>query len=223
VAFESILRRLQALGDFIDSDALLCMLVGDRPIDGRYFHLSFDDGFRNNLTNALPILRKLSIPAIFFVPSAIVGADYDCVRDYCLNVTHYRAVIEMMGWDDLKAILDAGYEVGSHTRTHARFSVISGDESRLEDEIVGSKHDLEKALRYECRFISWPYGQVRDADATSVAFTRRAGYDACFGAFRGKVMPRVTDRFRIPRHHFEPQWPLSHVQFFARGNMERGR
>lgn len=218
--FDRIIGRLGALGTFVDSATLLEMLAGDRPVDGRYFHLSFDDGFRNNFTNALPVLRNHGVPAIFFVPSALVDADWERARDYCLDVTHYGAVIEMMRWDDLAAILDAGYEVGSHTRTHARFSAISTQRGHLEDEIRGSKHDLESRLGYRCRYISWPYGRVTDADASSVDFTREAGYDACFGAFRGTVRPGRTDRYRIPRHHFEPQWPLGHVEYFARGNME---
>jgi peptidoglycan/xylan/chitin deacetylase (PgdA/CDA1 family) len=218
--FERIILWLKSVGTFVDSAALIDMLTGVRPVDGRYFHLSFDDGFRNNFTNALPILRKHAVPAMFFVPSGLIGADWDRTRDYCLNVTHYRAVIEMMGWNDLEAILDAGYEVGSHTRTHARFSAISSDREHLEDEIRGSKHDLESRLRYRCRFISWPYGRVTDADNSSVDFTREAGYEACFGAFRGTVRPGTTDPYRIPRHHFEPQWPMAHVEYFARGNRE---
>lgn len=218
--FNRIIGRLRLLGTFIDTNTLLDMLAGRRPVDARYFHLSFDDGFRNNFTNALPVLRNHGVPAIFFVPSALVGADWERARDYCLDVTHYGAVIEMMRWDDLAAILDAGYEVGSHTRTHARFSAISTLRGHLENEIHGSKQDLEARLGYRCRYISWPYGRIGDADASSVDFTREAGYDACFGAFRGTVRPGRTDRYRIPRHHFEPHWPLGHVEYFARGNME---
>lgn len=219
-AFEQLIVRLKSLGTFIDTDTLIDMLTGKQPAGNRYLHLSFDDGFRNNVTNALPVLRRHSVPAIFFVPSGLIGADFDRTRDYCLNVTHYPAVIEMMTWDDLRTIIDAGYEVGSHTRTHARFSAISTQREHLEDEIRGSRLDLESRLGYRCRYISWPYGRVTDADAVSVEFTRKAGYDACFGAFRGTVDPGHTDRYRIPRHHFEPQWPLRHVEYFARGNME---
>jgi peptidoglycan/xylan/chitin deacetylase (PgdA/CDA1 family) len=218
--FERIIVRLKDLGTFVGTEQLLAMLVGERPVDGRYFHLSFDDGFRNNFTNALPILRKHGVPAIFFVPSGLIGADWDRTRTYCLDVTHYRSVIETLRWDDLKVMLDAGYEVGSHTRTHARFSAMSSDHARLEDEILGSKQDLETALGYRCRYISWPYGRTTDADMSSVGFTKAVGYDACFGAFRGSVIAGETDRYRIPRHHFEPQWQPAHVEYFARGNME---
>ena len=219
--FENLIERLKSLGTFVTTDALLDMLTGRRAVDERYFHLSFDDGLRNNFTNAMPILRRHSVPAIFFVPSGVIGADWERTRNYCVDVTHYRNPIETLRWDDLKAMLDAGFEIGSHTRSHARFSAISADTNRLQDEILGSKEDLEKGLAYRCRYISWPYGTTSDADASSVGFTKTAGYEACFGAFRGTVVPGETDRYRLPRHHFEPQWLPAHVEYFARGNMER--
>jgi hypothetical protein len=90
----------------------------------------------------------------------------------------------------------------------------------MEDEILGSKKELEANLNYECKYISWPFGKLTDADSKSLKMVKDAGYAACFGAFRGTVEPGTTDIFSIPRHHFEVQWPISHVEYFARGNME---
>jgi peptidoglycan/xylan/chitin deacetylase (PgdA/CDA1 family) len=218
-SFKRAIVALKALGTFVTTDTCVRMLGGEMPIDGRYFHLSFDDGFRNNFTNALPILREHGVPAAFFVPSALVGADLATSDEYCRRID-YRAAIEMLRWDDLAAMTRDGYDIGSHTRTHARFSDVSRDARRLEDEIAGSKRELEARLGVECKYISWPFGKRSDADATSLTMARNAGYRACFGAYRGTVVPGVTDRFSIPRHHFEAQWPLSHIAYFARGNME---
>ena len=90
----------------------------------------------------------------------------------------------------------------------------------MEDEIFGSKADIERQLGMPCPYISWPYGRLSDADDRSLAMVREAGYEACFGAWRGQVLPGHTDQFSIPRHHFEPQWPLSHVRYFASGARE---
>lgn len=221
-AFEGILRRLQRLGTFVSTGDCLAMLHGERPIEGRHFHLSFDDGFLNNATNAAPILRALGVPAIFFVPSAVIGADAQRAREYCRRI-QYPAPIEMMGWGDVEALVGQGFEIGSHTRTHARFSDVSADPSRLADEIAGSKRELETRLGRECRCISWPFGKRSDADGPSLAMARTAGYRACFGAYRGTVRPGLTDPYSVPRHHFEAEWPPSHIEYFARGNMEIGR
>lgn len=218
--FERLIVRLKATGHFVDTDTCIQMLQGKRQIDRRYYHLSFDDGFRNNFTNALPVLISHKVPAIFFVPSSLIGASWSKTQSYCTSTTGYNAAIEMLKVEDLKEMLSLGYEIGSHTKTHARFSEISHDARLLEDEVLGSRTELEAMLNYECKYISWPYGKLTDADDISLEMAKTAGYTACFGAYRGTVLPGQTDIFSIPRHHFEVHWPISHVVYFARGNME---
>ena len=218
--FELSITELMKVGEFVDTDTCIQMLQGKQEIDKRYYHLSFDDGFRNNFTNALPILRKHKVPAIFFVPSSLIEANWTDTEKYCSKTTRYGSVIEMLRWNDLREIVSQGYEIGSHTKTHARFSAISRNKLLMEDEILGSKKELEANLDYECKYISWPFGKLTDADDESLKMARNAGYTACFGAYRGAIRPGSTDIFRIPRHHFEAQWPISHIKYFARGNME---
>ena len=220
VQFENMITKLKAIGTFIDTDTCIDMLEGRREIDNKYFHLSFDDGFRNVFTNAFPVLKQHNVPAIFFVPSSLVNGDWKKAKHYCLDTTRYPGIIEMVRWDDLAEMVSAGYEIGSHTRNHARLSNISQDLVLLEAEIVGSKKDIEERLGIECKYISWPYGTWADVDKLSLEMVKKAGYHACFGAFRGSVIPNKTGLYSIPRHHFELEWPLSHIKFFAKGNLE---
>ena len=218
--FEQLVVELKKTGEFVDTDTCVQMLNGEKQIDKKYYHLSFDDGFRNNFTNAFPILKKHGVPAIFFVPSSLIEADWSSVQNYCLNTTRYNAVIEMLHWNDLCEMISEGYEIGSHTKTHARFSDISKNKILMEDEIHGSKKELEANLNYNCKYISWPFGRLKDADTESLKMVKNSGYTACFGAYRGTITTGSTDIFSIPRHHFEVQWPLTHIKYFARGNME---
>lgn len=219
-AFERIIVRLKRDATFVDTATCLDMVTGKKPIDGRYFHLSFDDGFRNVYTNAVPILQKHGVTAMFYVPSSLVEGDLATTRQFCLQTTSYRQPIEMVRWNELRHMIDLGFQIGSHTRTHTRFSAMSHDSARLHDEIFGSKREIEDRLGCECAYISWPYGKRRDADPVSLEMTRQAGYVACFGAYRGKIVPGRTDCFSVPRHHFEVEWPLSHITYFAEGNRE---
>jgi peptidoglycan/xylan/chitin deacetylase (PgdA/CDA1 family) len=209
------------VGEFVDTDTCMDIIEGKKKMNAQYFHLSFDDGFRNNYLNALPLLQKHSVPAIFFVPTSLIGAEYSRTAKYCLETTQNCAVLEMMSWDEIEKVLESGCEIGSHTRSHAHLISISSDKGQMRDEIFGSKSDIESRLKTECKYFSWPYGREKDIDDVSLKMIADAGYRGCFGAYRGSILPEKTDRFRIPRHHFEPFWPVSHIQFFARGNFEK--
>lgn len=66
-----------------------------------YFIVTFDDGYKSNLTLALPILKELQVPATVFV---ITG-----------SVTHP----DHMNWDEVREITASGWvTVYSHTETH---------------------------------------------------------------------------------------------------------
>ncbi len=218
--FEKHIINLKKTGQFINTERLLRMLTGKETIKGRYYHLSFDDGFKNNLLNAIPILEKYNIPALFFIPTSIINAKYSVVKDYCIETTKYKNAIEMLTWDDIKLMIDKGFEIGSHTRNHINLNNISSDRNLMEKEILGSKLDIEKELKIKCDYISWPFGKITDIDSNSINFIKGSDYKACFGAFRGSVIKNNTDIFKIPRHHFEAHWPENHVNYFARGNKE---
>ena len=218
--FEKIIINLRNKGKFISTKKMIDILEGKDKIIGKNFHLSFDDGFKNNFLNAVPILLRHQIPAIFFVPTSIIDADYDTIKNYCVNTTKYKNAIEMLTWEDLKKMLDLGFDIGSHTKTHARFIEISKDQNIMIEEIKGSKIDLEKKLNINCKYISWPFGKMSDIDKQSIQYVKSCNYRACFGAFRGSIVPNETSIFKIPRHHFEAQWPYNHLNYFLRGNKE---
>jgi peptidoglycan/xylan/chitin deacetylase (PgdA/CDA1 family) len=57
---------LQSIGKFVGADDVLEILEGRKSIEHNLFHLSFDDGFKNVIVNALPVLRDYRVPATFF-------------------------------------------------------------------------------------------------------------------------------------------------------------
>jgi len=218
--FRNLIEALSESGRFVDTETVLAMQRGERQIDGRYFHLSFDDGLKNNIINAAPVLSELNIPALFFVPSGFIGADFENTSLYCLDKTKYRDVIEMMSWDDCRKLVKSGFEIGCHSHSHAHLSEISIDPYQVNREVVDAKLMIEDAIGLPCDYFSWPYGSKSEVNKVILESVRQAGYKACFGGFRGAVVPGVTDRFMIPRHHFEAHWPLRHLKMFANGFLE---
>jgi peptidoglycan/xylan/chitin deacetylase (PgdA/CDA1 family) len=57
---------------FISMDKAVAMLAGKEPLQPYSLVLTFDDGYRNNITHALPILQRHNAPAIFFLSTGHV-------------------------------------------------------------------------------------------------------------------------------------------------------
>lgn len=217
--FGRLIRRLSRHGTFIDTDALLNLLKGTQPLNGRYFHLSFDDGLKNTFYNAAQVLAEIGVPATFFVPTAFVGTKASEAEYYSQEVLNYNEPLKFMTWNEVRQLEAHGFDVGAHTRHHVRLAEVE-DSDRLDQEIRGAKKDVEEALGRSCDIMSWPFGTREDIHRPSRRLFREAGYQAVFGAFRGGISPGETNPYQIPRHHFEVEWPWSHVRVFASGHFE---
>ena len=85
---EEYLRVLSKRYRFISLADAVEMLQGHKPMQPYSMVLTFDDGYRNNLTHALPILRRFNAPATFFVPTGFLDnpKPFWCDRlDYALQ------------------------------------------------------------------------------------------------------------------------------------------
>jgi hypothetical protein len=218
--FQQIIRMLKNQGQFIDTKTCLDMAEGRSKIDGKYFHLSFDDGLKNVIQNALPILSEEQVPMILFVPTQWIGADWNAAYQFTVEIARYRQPIEMATWDDLREMIQDGFDIGSHTQSHVRLSTITNDLTRLQQELVGSKQKIEEELGIECSTIAYPFGMPNDYDDQTLKHTIAAGYRAAFAIHRGSISEGQSAMHCLPRHHFEAEWPPSHIRYFANGNME---
>src|SRR5262245_45906841 len=104
--------------------------------------VTFDDAFRSILTLGLPILRDLGVPASVFVPTGHVGGGpmrWPGIDEWSGGPHEH----ELAGctWDDVAELAEAGWEIGSHTRTHPRLTLLSDHEVRT--ELVDSKAECE--------------------------------------------------------------------------------
>lgn len=69
---DEYLRVLSKRYHFVSLMDAVDMLQGRRPMRTYSLVLTFDDGYRNNLTHAVPILQRYNAPAIFFVPTGFL-------------------------------------------------------------------------------------------------------------------------------------------------------
>jgi peptidoglycan/xylan/chitin deacetylase (PgdA/CDA1 family) len=164
---------------------------------GATLAVTFDDAFRSVYERAFPILSRLGIPATVFVPSAHAGDGSPMVWPGIDRWAGTPWKEELIGstWDELRTLADAGWEIGSHTRSHPRLTALS--EVDLRNELRGSREDCERELRRACNSIAYPYG---DVNARVAAAAAEAGYTAGAalpGRFEGSL--DSPDRLRWPR------------------------
>ena len=139
--------------------------------------VTFDDGLVSVLERAFPVLERLGLPATVFVPTELVGTggpmSWPGVERW-LGGEHERELVPL-GWDELRRLHDAGWDIGSHSRTHARLPQL--DDAALADELQGSRERIVAELG-ECRTLAYPFGE---ADERVLAAARAAGYEAACG------------------------------------------
>jgi peptidoglycan/xylan/chitin deacetylase (PgdA/CDA1 family) len=147
------------------------------PPADRTLAITFDDAYRSVLERAHPIMERLGVPGTVFVPTDFAGSR-EPMRwpgiDHWLGGPHEQELL-CLGWDELRHLARAGWEIGSHTRSHPHLTAI--DDERLRHELTGSKAACEHALGRPCGSIAYPYG---DLDTRVAAAARTAGY--VFGA-----------------------------------------
>lgn len=102
--------------------------------------ITFDDGERSQYLNAAPLLAEHGISATFFVTPGLIGT-----------------AAKFLGWDELKALQNAGHSIQSHGWSH-KFLTFCSD-AELAHELRASRQSLEDKLGTVVEEISVPGGR----------------------------------------------------------------
>ena len=113
--------------------------------------LSFDDGYHSQYSNALPILRARGWPGVLNLEVKLLDSD--------LRPPEVRAMIQ------------AGWEVDAHTFTHPDLTTLPADELRR--QVAGSREAIRRRFGVPVNFFCYPAGRFDRAVETEV---RSAGY-----------------------------------------------
>jgi peptidoglycan/xylan/chitin deacetylase (PgdA/CDA1 family) len=125
------------------------------PLPPKPVMLTFDDGYRDVLGKASPVLKRLGMPATAYVITArISGGDPS-----------------FLTWGNLHALEQRGVTIGSHTVHHLELPSLS-DGAALA-ELRDSRALLERKLGHPVQWFAYPAGAE---DARVVALVRQSGY-----------------------------------------------
>lgn len=131
------------------------------PLPARRLLISFDDGYRNNLETALPILRRHGYTAVVFVTTGVIGGD-----NAWPNQHPAIPRLPMMTPGELRELRAGGIDIGAHTHTHPRLPELDAAVAR--EEMTRSKGTLEEILDEPVELFSYPFG-AHDPEVRAIA------------------------------------------------------
>jgi peptidoglycan/xylan/chitin deacetylase (PgdA/CDA1 family) len=188
-AFGQQMERLFRSGQpVVALDRVLDALRGAAALPPGAVALTFDDGFGDNRTEALPVLERFGFPATFFVVTGLMGGR--------ATLDRYRGCCEadrMLRWDEVRDLRARGHAIGGHGRTHRELATLSLEDAR--GEAAGCALDIEEQVGERPRLFCYPRG------SESVAVRRvvgEAGYEAAC-TVRPGPNPRGTEPLALRR------------------------
>jgi peptidoglycan/xylan/chitin deacetylase (PgdA/CDA1 family) len=167
---------------------LAAMIREKRKIPHNTVAITFDDGWKDNYTNAYPILKKYELPANIFLTINEIGRP------------------DRVSWDEVSIMLGSGLiDFGSHTLDHLYLKDVKSD-SELKRQIFGSKKVLEQKIQRPVEGFCYPIGAftprirqlVIDAGykfATTVSPGKKYADQDLFALKRVKITEKSNNMF----------------------------
>lgn len=212
--FARQLEYLARFGDFISLAETVQLMTSGEPIEGRYFCITFDDGFKNCATHAVPLLLDHKAPGAFYLATDYIDTDLEEDRDKLLGFfNHRQTLMEFLNWQDCRDMAAAGMTIGSHTVHHSRLATLEADAAQA--ALADSKTAIEKNLNQPCDHFCAPFG-IPDRDfnvARDPGLAREAGYKSMATTERGLMRPG-DDVYRTRRDHVLANWGNHQLRYF---------
>jgi peptidoglycan/xylan/chitin deacetylase (PgdA/CDA1 family) len=198
--FDDQLAQLAELGyDVVGLEAVLDHYVLGAPLPENAVLITFDDGYRDVIDNALPVLARHGFPAVIFVPVAFMGDPMPLPHEMHLAARGVRNTT--LDWGLVRELDAAGVRVESHGISHRPLAEVSLDEAVR--EIAVSKLRLEEELGRPVRAYAYVKGSEAHFHPVHESLLKQAGYDIAFTSI-SRANGAAGNPFRLGRYNVEP-------------------
>jgi peptidoglycan/xylan/chitin deacetylase (PgdA/CDA1 family) len=161
-------------------DGAVARLRGEGPpLPAGALCLTFDDGYRDNLEFAAPVLERFGFTATVLLVTGRMGTRTPIDRyDACCE--HDSA----LSWDEARELHACGHSLGGHGRTHRELAPL--DAVSVREEVFGCRDDLLRELGEAPTVFGYPRGSQDPAVRRTVA---EAGFRAAVTVYPGANGP----------------------------------
>lgn len=157
-----------------------------RPLPGRPVLITFDDGYRDFPTTALPLLRRYGFTATLFLVAEQVGGTAEWEPDP-------RNRTPLLSWPEIRELRDAGITFGAHSTRHVPLTGLA-PEPAVRDG-ARARAILERELERPVTALAYPYGDHDEATRRAMA---AAGYTLGL-TWERRISHVGDDPMRLPR------------------------
>lgn len=156
--------------------------------------LTFDDGYKDNYTNAFRLLKKYNMKATIFIIVDRFGKNWATDKDTKQSSYELNSE-EMLSDVEIKTMIKSNLiEIGSHTINHANLKSLSKDDKQK--QIINSKEIIEKHFNISCNSFAYPFGFY---DKLDVQIVKQANYKVATTTYNDVYNKVLYTDFEIPR------------------------
>jgi len=188
--FEAFCRFFRRYFKVVPFSEQVAGMRAGRPMGGT-LSITFDDGYLDNFEVAAPILRKLGLPATFFVATGFIGSKFVPFWDKDLPLQP-----GWMSWDQLRTLAGQGFEFGCHTDTHIDMGSV--DEQTVRMELERSRKKLKQELGVSAELFAYPFGGKQHINERSRQVVQDLGFSCCASCYGGSNPP-LADPYDVCR------------------------
>jgi peptidoglycan/xylan/chitin deacetylase (PgdA/CDA1 family) len=198
--FDEQLERLAELGyHVVGLEAVLEHYGRGVPLPANAVLITFDDGYRDTLENAMPVLAKHGYPAVIFIPVAYMDDETPLPHETHLASRGVRN--RTLDWGLLRELDAGGVRIESHGIAHRPLAEVSLDEAVR--EIAVSKLVLEERMGRPIQAYAYVKGSEAHFHPVHESILKQAGYEIAFTSISRNNSP-ATNPFRLGRYNVEP-------------------
>ena len=155
---------------------------------GKFFIITFDDGYEDVFVNALPILNKYDFTATCFFVSKYIGKH----NIWDENKSNYIK-LNLMNKEQVYEWSKNGMEIGSHSLDHKNLKDLNYNDKY--SQITEPKETFNKLFSIDIKSFSYPFGKIDDQSVEIV----QDNYSYAVTTNRSRFTFNKFDNFKLPR------------------------